>query len=73
MSCEAVLAYFSRVCSAFPTRRVSRCWSFSDARRRLLRALLHGGGVLPALQQSPTRDAALFQLSLSAVVACGLL
>ena len=66
----------SLVCSASPTtsrRRVSRCLAVSDARRRLLRALLHGGGVLPALQQSPTRDAALFQLFPSPVDACGLL
>ena len=64
------------VCSASPTtsrRRVSRCLAVSDARRRLLRALLHGGGVLPALQQSPTRDAALFQFFPSPVDACGLL
>ena len=40
----------------------------SDARRRLQRALLHGGGVLPALWQSPTRDAA-FLLYRPAVVA----
>ena len=71
-----VLAYISRVCSASPTtsrRRVSRCLAVSHARRRLLRALLHGGGVLPALQESPARDAALFQLFPSPVDACGLL
>ena len=65
VSWEALLAYFSRILSASPTtsrRCVSRCSAASDAKRRLVRALLHGGGVLAALQQSPTRDAAFFQL-----------
>ena len=63
VSCEAKLANFSRVCSArLPQRerRVSRCLAVSDARRRLLRALLHGGGTL---QQSPTRDAAALSIA----------
>ena len=57
---EAMLAYFSGVSFALrpspmtSRRRVSCCSAVSDARHRLLRALLHGGGVLPAIQHSPT-------------------
>ena len=65
MSCEAAFVPFALRRPRYretSTSCVSRCSAVSGARRRLLRALLHVGGVLPALLQSPTRDAAFFQL-----------